>query len=245
MSFNFATERPGVWNRTQEDLTSENATQKPAESKALDLGSQADAYETDCTSTGASEEPITTPVKKEETYSFQNTSTPAAPQRHRRLLKEELCPSLSTGAVCEYGVTCKFAHSPEELGTPVILYKSKMKLCKDFHVGGFCPDGDLCEFVHVQKKLTSYKMTGKKFEEDGLNYADTLSENLKVMRERDELLNGHLPSQAFLNFFRRPRLEVFKGIRKQVVEKKQEAAKRPKKQATRPKKEPQTWRRVC
>jgi len=171
---------------TQENKESLNFNAKPfifksspkkrAESQEISLANN----DTDCSSTGASD------GQNEPSKHQRNTSLDSwrhevpevkEPQRHRRLVKMAMCPSLNTGSPCEYGVTCKFAHSEADLGNPVILYKTKMKLCKDFHKKGFCESGDSCEYVHSQLKLNTYEMKCKKFEESDLKYSEILKEN--------------------------------------------------------------------
>ena len=129
----------------------------------------------------------------------------------KKPLKTIIC-DLYTSSSCPYGATCKNAHGEAELGTPVISYKTKLKICRTFHDQGFCMAGDECEYIHSQLKVQKAKVTAKRYENIKLPYEQTLGENIKVMSFRDQKLEGHMESMQFLNFFRTPRLDVFKDI---------------------------------
>ncbi|GFX19640.1 mRNA decay activator protein ZFP36L2-B [Trichonephila clavipes] len=62
--------------------------------------------------------------------------------------KTELCRSVWENRVCSYGFRCMYAHSKDELRTPIRHPKYKTQLCNNFHSTGFCSYGSRCHFIH-------------------------------------------------------------------------------------------------
>ncbi|GFQ72869.1 hypothetical protein TNCT_567561 [Trichonephila clavata] len=62
--------------------------------------------------------------------------------------KTELCRSVWENRICSYGFKCMYAHSKEELRTPIRHPKYKTRLCNNFHSTGFCSYGSRCHFIH-------------------------------------------------------------------------------------------------
>lgn len=100
---------------------------------------------------------------------------------------------------------------------PVLPFKFKTKLCKDFHINGVCTEGSDCEYVHTQTAQKSFNLTCKKIEETELSYKDIYGENHRQMEIRGELMQQNIKALTFLNFYRRPRLSVFKQMREEAV----------------------------
>merc|ERR1719327_672759 len=72
---------------------------------------------------------------------------------HKQLRKTKFCMYHLQG-VCQFGDSCAFAHSCDELqGAPDLR---KTRLCKSF-VDGVCQDPD-CTFAHTEEELRSTDM---------------------------------------------------------------------------------------
>jgi len=64
------------------------------------------------------------------------------------LFKTEICRSWAKFGLCPYGLSCRFAHGPDELRLrPKPHWKYKTEMCNKY-LSGYCPYGSRCYFVH-------------------------------------------------------------------------------------------------
>ena len=60
-------------------------------------------------------------------------------------LQTRFCPQLEKPGSCAYGVSCKLAHSKDQLNQPIS--------CQASDAAGFCSDGHACPFAEEQEQL--------------------------------------------------------------------------------------------